>query len=119
MRWPSQEGASMSETKAGQSGTAAPATNGVAPWLDEYNDLIPEINLDELITEDGKPVDNLYVEKLYKLLTDPLYASWRPPGEPNRPFVAMSNVGWFHTHKEPALAPDVMVSLDVEAIDPG
>ena len=72
----------MSETKAGQSGTAAPATNGVAPWLDEYNDLIPEINLDELITEDGKPVDNLYVEKLYKLLTDPLYASWRPPGEP-------------------------------------
>ena len=67
-------------------------------WLPEYDDLVP--NIDELVTEDGKPVDNTYVEKLYKLLIEPLFTSWRPPGEPGRPFVAMSNVGWFHTARE-------------------
>jgi hypothetical protein len=108
----------MSETKTGPTvqGAAAPATNGMA-WLEEYADLIP--NLDELVTEDGKPVDNVYVEKLYKLLTDPLYVSWRPPGAANRPFVAMSNVGWFFDSRQPPLVPNVMVSLDVAAVDPG
>jgi len=43
-----------------------------------------------LITEDGTPVDNIYVERQYRLLTDPLYSSWSGPGE-GRPFVALTN----------------------------
>jgi hypothetical protein len=107
----------MSSTKSGQT-PAVPvaATNGAAPWLPEYDELLP--NLDELVTEDGKPVDNLYVEKLYKLLIEPLFTSWRPPGEPGRLFVAMSNVGWFTTGQDPPLVPDVMLSLDVVQRDP-
>ena len=30
-----------------------------------------------------------------------------------RPFVALANVGLFHTYKQPPLVPDVMLSLDV------
>lgn len=78
-------------------------------------ELIPD--LDQLPSEDGKPVDNIYVERLYRLLTDPLYASWSGPGE-GRPWVALSNVGWYHTNKAPALVPDVLVSLDVEPRNP-
>src|SRR4051812_6598882 len=98
----------MSETKTGQQPTAA---NGAALWRPEYDELVPKIDLSELVTEDGQPVDNLYVERLYKLLTEPLYVSWVPPGGPGRPFVAMSNVGWFHAPRE-VTAPDVLVSLD-------
>ena len=50
--------------------------------MQPIEDLDPAVipNLDELITEDGKPVDNLFVEKLYHLLTEPLVSSWRRPG---------------------------------------
>src|SRR4051795_7103768 len=99
----------MSSTKTGQ--TPAAATNGAAGWLPEYDELLP--NLDELVTEDGKPVDNTYVEKLYRLLMSALRSSWRPPGEPGRPFMATCNVGWFYTGSDPAIVPDFMLSLDV------
>lgn len=89
---------------------------GMKPWLPEYNELLPD--LDKLVTEDGEAVDNLYVEKLYRLLTETLYASWRPPGEPGRPFLAASDVGWFHTGDDPAVSPDVFVSLEVVPRDP-
>jgi Uma2 family endonuclease len=106
----------MSETKTGSAapGAAWPETNGVPPWMEGLEDLIPKIDYDALVTEDGRPVDNLYVEKLYRLLTDRLYTSWRP----GRPFMAMSDVGWFHHHEEQPMAPDVMVSLDVTPRDP-
>jgi Uma2 family endonuclease len=78
-------------------------------------ELIPD--LDALITEDGKPVDNIYVERQYKLLTEPLYVSWGGPGE-GRSFLALSNVGWFHADKEPPLVPDVLLSLDVRPREP-
>jgi Uma2 family endonuclease len=74
-------------------------------------------DLDKLVSEDGKPVDNVYVERQYKLLTEPLYASWAGPG-PGRSFVALANVGWYHTEGEPALVPDVLLSLDVTLRDP-
>ncbi|MFO0845509.1 MAG: Uma2 family endonuclease [Gemmataceae bacterium] len=76
--------------------------------------LPPEVipNLDELVTEDGKPVDNVYVERAYRLLTEPLYASWKGPGE-GGPFIATANVGWFYALKQPPLVPDVLLSLDV------
>jgi Uma2 family endonuclease len=88
--------------------------NGQLDWeLDPA--VIP--NLDDLVTEDGKAVDNIYVERQYKLLTEPLYASWPGPGE-GRSWVALANVGWFFADKEPALVPDVLLSLDVNLRDP-
>jgi hypothetical protein len=89
--------------------------DGMLSWLPEYDELLP--NLDELVTEDGKAVDNLYVEKLYRLLTNLLYVSWVPPGGPGRPFLAASDVGWFHTGREAPVSPDVFVSLDVVPLD--
>src|SRR4051794_39921637 len=75
-------------------------------------DAPPEIGYDALVTEDHKPVDSIYVEKLYRLLTHALYASWTGPGE-GRPFLVMVNVGWFYQHKTPAVVPDCLLSLDV------
>jgi Uma2 family endonuclease len=71
-----------------------------------------EIDYDALVTEDHKPVDNLYIEKLYRLLTRPLYASWPGPGE-GRTFLVMVNVGWFYQRKTPAVVPDCLLSLGV------
>ncbi|HBQ14195.1 MAG: Uma2 family endonuclease [Sandaracinaceae bacterium] len=67
--------------------------------------------------EDDEPVDNIHSEKQMRLLTEPLYASWAGPpprddGAPRSFFVA-ANVGLFATPREPAVAPDVMLSLDV------
>jgi hypothetical protein len=75
-------------------------------------DAPPEIDYDALVTEDHKPVDSIYVEKLYRLLTHPLYASWPGPGE-GRSFLVMVNVGWFYQHKTPAVVLDCLLSLDV------
>jgi Uma2 family endonuclease len=81
-----------------------------APDLDEGVE--PEIDYDALVTEDHKPVENLFIEKLYRLLTRPLYASWPGPGE-GRTFLVMADVGWFYQRKTPAVAPDCLLSLDV------
>jgi Putative restriction endonuclease len=73
-------------------------------------------NVDELVIEDGKPVDSVFVEKQQRLLTEPLYSSWPGPGE-GRTWQALADVGLFFASKEPALVPDVMLSLDVETGD--
>jgi hypothetical protein len=65
-----------------------------------------------LVTEDGAPVESIYTEKQYRMLTDPLYTSWVGPGE-RRTFLVLANVGWFHTSGEPPLVPDTLLSLDV------
>ena len=70
-------------------------------------------NVDHLVTEDDTPVDNIFSEKQQRLLTETLYASWTGPG-PDRPFVAMSNVGLFFHVRKPPLVPDALLSLDVE-----
>jgi Uma2 family endonuclease len=67
-------------------------------------------NIDDLVIEDNEPVESFFVEKQYRLLTDPLHASWKPEG---RSFLAVSNVGLFYADKIPPLVPDVMLSLDV------
>jgi hypothetical protein len=74
-----------------------------------------EISIDHLITEDDKPVDNIYSEKNERLLTEPLYSSkdklffeW--------PFIAAANVGIFEVPKNPAIVPDVFISLDVQVM---
>jgi Uma2 family endonuclease len=68
----------------------------------------PDIDYDALVTEDHKPVDRIFLEKLYRLLTRPLYASWK-----GRSFLALVNVGWFYQRQTPAVVPDCLLSLDV------
>ncbi len=66
--------------------------------------------LDDLVTEDDTPVDNMYSEKQQRLLTEPLYSSW----DAGRLFLATSNVGLFYAVRQPPLVPDALLSLDVE-----
>jgi hypothetical protein len=54
----------------------------IDPATDLELEVYPDTSL--LITEDGKPVDNLFVEKQYRLLTEPLWTSWKSPE--GRPF---------------------------------
>lgn len=79
---------------------------------------IVDISLDiqDLITEDDTPVDNLLSEKQQRLLTEPLYSSWTGPGE-GRPFLAAANVGIVYQIHNPAIVPDMFLSLDVQVAD--
>jgi Uma2 family endonuclease len=77
------------------------------------NDEIEEPDISHLITEDDEPVDNPFSEKQQRLLVDSLYSSWSEEQRSGRPFVAFANVGLFFVPKNPALVPDVQVSLDV------
>jgi len=72
--------------------------------------VFPDTSL--LITEDGKPVDNLFVEKQYRLLTEPLWTSWKAPD--GLPFYLSANVGLFFQYKKPPLVPDVMLATAFE-----
>jgi Uma2 family endonuclease len=90
-----------------------PLRNGApSPDFDPPN--IPYPDLDALITDDGAPVDNLFVEKQYRLLTEPLNTSWTPPGEEKR-FLVATDVGIFHKDGRPPLAPDCFLSLGVSS----
>jgi Uma2 family endonuclease len=68
--------------------------------------------VDHIIIEDDTPVDSMFAEKQQRLLTEPLYSSWRG-GKKRRRFIALANVGLFFNPDEPPLVPDVMLSLDV------
>ena len=72
-------------------------------------DLFEEPDVSHLVTEDDEPVDSVFSEKQMRLLTSTLLESWKP----GRPFVALANVGLFPIPQNPALVPDVMVSLGV------
>ncbi len=85
-------------------------TNIVVSVID---DEVIEIDYTNLITEDDKPVDNLFSEKQQRLLTEPLYTSWTPLND--RPFIALANVGLFYSSEKSAVVPDMMLSLDVSA----
>ena len=67
----------------------------------------PEV--DDLVTEDDTPVDNIFSEKQQRLLTEPLYSNGL-----DRPFAAMANVGLFYRAHHPPLVPDMLLSLGVE-----
>ena len=73
--------------------------------------------IEQFITEDDEPVDNILSEKQQKLLTSSLYASWQPVDENGEPrqFMATANVGLYArlNPKIKAIVPDVLVSLDV------
>ncbi len=68
-----------------------------------------EPDISHLVTEDDTPVDSVYSEKQMRLLTSSLYTSWKP----GRDFLALANVGLFARPENPALVPDVMLSMDV------
>jgi Uma2 family endonuclease len=73
-------------------------------------------DIQSLITEDETPVDNLPSEKQQRLLTEPLYSAWTGPGE-GRTFLAAANVGVFAQARNPAIVPDMFLSLDVEVAE--
>src|SRR5229473_7405843 len=78
------------------------------------------VDVNNLITEDDTPVDNLFSEKQQRLLTEPLYSSWAGPAGPTdarRKFLAAANVGLFPSVHQPPLVPDVFLSLDVEVAE--
>jgi Uma2 family endonuclease len=70
---------------------------------------IPEPEIDQLITEDDTPVDNIPSAKNQRLLVETLYTA-----KPFQvPFLADANIGLYASPKAPAIVPDVLVSLDV------
>ncbi|MGE3536789.1 MAG: Uma2 family endonuclease [Candidatus Tectimicrobiota bacterium] len=77
-------------------------------------ELPPPPDTSHLITEDETPVDNLLSEKHFRLLTEPLYSSWAGPGA-GRPYLVTANVSLCPVPRNPAIVPDVMLSLDVTA----
>ena len=83
------------------------------PTVSESEALLPEFcpNVDHVITEDDTPLDNIFSEKQQRLLTEALYATWKPAV----PFLVMANVGLFYAINLPPFVPDVLLSLDVEA----
>lgn len=70
-------------------------------------------NIDDLVTEDDAPVDNILSEKQQRLLTESLNSSWAGPGD-GRSFLTLANVGLFFGMHEPPLVPDVMLAVDVQ-----
>jgi Uma2 family endonuclease len=99
-------------------------------------ELAPDLKelINNLVTEDDEPVDNLFSAKQQRLLVDTLYASWTPPNSDEtspvaeaaeaaeaveaapakRKFLADANVGIFYNAYEKPLVPDCFVSLDVQ-----
>ncbi len=71
---------------------------------------VSEIDYESLITEDDQPVDNIFSEKQQRLLVEPLYSSWKP----GTPFIAAANVGVYNSPYQPAIVPDMFLSLDVQ-----
>jgi hypothetical protein len=73
--------------------------------------------VNELVLDDGKPVDNIFSEKQMRLLTQALHDSWAGPPS-GQPFVVMANVGVFHTLGEPPIVPDVLLAVGVRQGSP-
>lgn len=97
--------------------TAPPEATSVPriPWIDGDSpewDPAYAPNMDDLVTEDDTPVDNIFSEKQQQLLVEPLSYSKAWPGE-GRAYLVLANVGLFYQSATPGIAPDVMVALDV------
>ncbi len=67
-------------------------------------------NVEHLLTEDDTPVDNIYSEKLQRLLIDTLQTT---PPFGDRQFVASTNVGLYYGLHLPAIVPDMLLSMDI------
>jgi Uma2 family endonuclease len=77
------------------------------PEIDEFEVTFPDAN--QLITEDDTPVGNFASAKQQRLLVSSLYSSMS-----DRVFLGEANVGIYHTEGQPAIVPDVFVSLNVQ-----
>ncbi|MGB0560702.1 MAG: Uma2 family endonuclease [Spirulinaceae cyanobacterium] len=91
--------------------TPADAQEAIAPETKPESDLPPLPDISHLVTEDDTPVDNLIQEKLQRLLVQCLYSAFAT----EQPFLAMADVGLFYSIHQPAIVPDVMLSLGVSA----
>lgn len=69
-------------------------------------------DLESFVIEDLTPVDNIFIEKQDRLLTETLNGSWEGPG-PGRAFQAFADVGLFHEDFLDGLAPDIMLAVDI------
>ena len=69
--------------------------------------------IEHLVTEDDTPVDSFYCEKQLRLLSEPLHSS-RAEWAGQRSFVAAANVGLFFVARNPAIVPNVLLSMDVD-----
>ncbi len=67
--------------------------------------------MEQLITEDEEPAESILTAKQQRLLTETLYSSWDGGGHK---FLAEANIGLFHVMSNPAIVPDMLLSLDVE-----
>ncbi len=86
----------------------------LAEILPDYRDII-----ENLVTENDEPTESFFVCKQRTLLVRPLYASWTPPPNEDKPkkrrkFPAEVNIGIFFAMHEPPLVPDFFLSLDVQ-----
>ncbi len=78
---------------------------------DDLANILPDV--DQLITEDDTPVDNIPSEKQQRLLTEPLYSA-KEECPLEWPFLAAANVGIFYGMHQPAIVPDMFLSLSVQ-----
>ena len=110
---PAQPGRVLTRSASSVPRAASVQAAGVAAALSA-----PQVSADieSLVTEDDTPVDNMPSEKQQRLLTEPLYSSWAGPGA-GRTFLAAANVGVFAEARNPAIVPDVFLSLDVQVAD--
>lgn len=74
------------------------------------DEIVTELDISHLVTEDDAPVDNFQSEKQQRLLIEPLYSSWSPGFS----FLAAANVGLFYALKQDPVVPDAMLSLGLE-----
>lgn len=101
----------------------APESRRLEEWEAELAEVraMTEREMENLVTEDDTPVDNILSEKQQRLLTEPLYSAWAGPercAPEHRGFLALANVGLFYALRQPPLVPDMMLALDVPGLGP-
>ena len=101
----------------------APESRRLEAWEAEMAEIRAEVEreMENLVTEDDTPVDNILSEKQQRLLTEPLYGAWSGPDQHapgHRGFLALANVGLFYALRQPPLVPDIMLALDVPGPGP-
>jgi len=84
-------------------------TNEVTTEVTNQVDEVTFPDAELLVTEDDTPVDNFASAKQQRLLVSSLYSS-----ATELTFLAEANVGIYHSVNQPAIVPDVFVSLNVE-----
>ena len=101
----------------------APESRRLEAWEAEMAEIRAEVEreMENLVTEDDTPVDNILSEKQQRLLTEPLYGAWSGPDQHapgHRGFLALANVGLFYALRQPPLVPVMMLALDVPGPGP-